>query len=39
MDFALIYRLVLAGKQQQLEAPGATWERYHADFLVGRYLK
>ena len=35
----LIYLLVLVDKQQQLEAPGAAWERYYADFLSGRYLK
>src|SRR5207248_1342798 len=35
----LIYLLVLADKQQQLEAPGVAWERYYADFLVGRYLR
>jgi hypothetical protein len=37
MDFALLYLLMLAHKQQQLEALGAAWERYYADFLVGRY--
>jgi hypothetical protein len=35
----LIYLLVLADKLQQLEAPGAAWERYYADFLVRRYLR
>jgi hypothetical protein len=31
--------LVLADKQQNAEAPGAQWERYYADFFIGRYLK
>jgi len=35
----LIYLLVLVDKQQMSEAPGAQWERYYADFFVGRYLK
>jgi hypothetical protein len=35
----LIYLLVLADKQQNAEAPGARWERYYADFFIGRYLK
>jgi hypothetical protein len=35
----LIYLLVLADKQQQLEAPGTVWERWYADFLVQRYRK
>jgi hypothetical protein len=35
----LIYLLVLADKQQQLEAPGAAWARWYADFLVQRYRK
>jgi hypothetical protein len=35
----LIYLLVLADKQQQLEAPGAAWERWYAAFLVQRYRK
>jgi hypothetical protein len=35
----LIYLLVLADKTQSLDAPGATWERYYADFLLRRYLK
>lgn len=35
----LIYLLVLADKQQQLEAPGAAWERWYADFFIRRYMK
>jgi len=35
----LIYLLVLADKQQQLEAPGTVWERWYADFFVQRYCK
>ena len=35
----LIYLLVLADKTQSLEAPGAQWERYYADFLLRRYVK
>ncbi|GHO96204.1 hypothetical protein KSF_062520 [Reticulibacter mediterranei] len=35
----LIYLLVLVDKQQKIEAPGAQWERYYADFFVTRYLK
>jgi hypothetical protein len=35
----LIYLLVLADKQQMMEAPGAHWERYYADFFITRYLK
>jgi hypothetical protein len=35
----LIYLLVLADRQQQLEAPGASWERWYADFFVQRYRK
>jgi hypothetical protein len=35
----LIYLLVLADKTQSLDAPGAKWERYYADFLLRRYLK
>ena len=35
----LIYLLVLADKRQQVEAPGAGWERYYADVFVRRYLK
>jgi hypothetical protein len=35
----LIYLLVLADKQQMMEAPGAHWERYYADFFISRYLK
>jgi hypothetical protein len=35
----LIYLLVLADKQQQLEAPGAVWERWYADFFIRRYRK
>ena len=33
----LVYLLVLADKQQQLDAPGAVWERWYANFLVQRY--
>ena len=33
----LIYLLVLADKTQNLDAPGAKWERYYADFLLRRY--
>ena len=35
----LIYLLVLADKTQSLDAPGAKWERYYADFLLRRYLR
>ena len=35
----LIYLLVLADKTQNIDAPGAKWERYYADFLLRRYLK
>ena len=35
----LIYLLVLVDKTQSLDAPGAKWERYYADFLLRRYLK
>jgi hypothetical protein len=35
----LIYLLVLADKTQNLDAPGARWERFYADFLLRRYLK
>ena len=35
----LIYLLVLADKTQTLDAPGAKWERYYADFLLRRYVK
>lgn len=35
----LIYLLVLADKQQMMEAPGARWERYYADFFLSRYRK
>jgi hypothetical protein len=35
----LIYLLVLVDKQQMIEAPGASWENYYADFFVNRYLK
>jgi hypothetical protein len=34
----LIYLLVLADKRQTLEAPGAHWERWYADFFITRYL-
>jgi hypothetical protein len=33
----LIYLLVLADKTQNMEAPGARWERYYADFFLRRY--
>ena len=33
----LIYLLVLADKTRSLDAPGAKWERYYADFLLRRY--
>jgi hypothetical protein len=33
----LIYLLVLADQQQNLEAPGGRWERYSADFFLSRY--
>ena len=33
----LIYLLVIADKQQNLEAPGGRWERYYADFFLSRY--
>jgi hypothetical protein len=33
----LIYLLVLADKQQNLEAPGGRWERYYAAFFLSRY--
>jgi hypothetical protein len=33
----LIYLLVLADKQQNLEAPGGRWERDYADFFLSRY--
>ncbi len=33
----LIYLLVLADKQQNLEAPGGRWARYYADFFLSRY--
>ena len=35
----LIYLLVLADKQHNLEAPGSQWERYYADFFVSRYIR
>lgn len=35
----LIYLLVLVDRQQKLEAPGAHWENYYADFFASRYLK
>jgi len=35
----LIYLLVLADKTQNLDAPGAKWERYYADFLLRRYRR
>ena len=35
----LIYLLVRADKEQVLEAPGARWERYYADFFLSRYRK
>jgi hypothetical protein len=35
----LIYLLVLADKQQNLDAPGARWERYYADFFLSRYRR
>jgi hypothetical protein len=35
----LIYLLVLADKTQNLDAPGAKWERFYADFLLRRYLR
>jgi hypothetical protein len=34
----LIYLLVSMEKEQALEAPGANWQRYYADYLIGRYL-
>ncbi|NDJ59995.1 MAG: hypothetical protein GYB67_02655 [Chloroflexi bacterium] len=33
----LVYLLVRLDKEQQLEAPGANWPRYYADWLVGNY--
>ncbi len=33
----LVYLLVFADKQQNLEAPGGRWERYYADFFLSRY--
>lgn len=33
----LIYLLVLADKMQQLTAPGASWERWYAEFFIQRY--
>jgi hypothetical protein len=35
----LIYLLVLADKQQNMEAPGGRWERYYAEFCLSRYHK
>jgi hypothetical protein len=35
----LIYLLVGADKEQVMRAPGGNWERYYADFFVGRYAK
>src|SRR5215471_12805485 len=35
----LIYLLVLADKQQNLDAPGGRWERYYADFFLTRYRR
>lgn len=35
----LIYLLVLADKQQNVEAPGGRWERYYADFFLSRYRR
>ncbi len=35
----LIYLLVLADKTQNIEAPGAQWERFYADFFISRYYK
>lgn len=34
----LVYLLVLADKQQNLQAPGAKWPRYYARFFIERYL-
>lgn len=34
----LIYLLVRADKEQSGEAPGGKWERYYADFFLGRYI-
>lgn len=33
----LIYLLVLADKDLNMEAPGANWQRYYADFFLNRY--
>jgi hypothetical protein len=33
----LVYLLVLADKTQTLEAPGAKWEDWYADFFLNRY--
>jgi hypothetical protein len=33
----LVYLLVRADKQQNLEAPGGRWESYYADFFLSRY--
>ena len=35
----LIYLLVLVDKQQKIEAPGAQWERFYANFFFTRYLE
>ena len=35
----LIYLLVLADKQQMMEAPGGQWEQYYAHLFVSRYLR
>jgi hypothetical protein len=33
----LVYLIVLADKEQQLEAPGADWATYYTHFFLGRY--
>jgi hypothetical protein len=35
----LIYLLVRADKEQMMEAPGAAWERYYAEFFIRRYSR
>ena len=34
----LIDLLVLAAREQTLQAPGADWERWYADFLITRFV-
>ena len=33
----LVYLLIWVANEQPLDAPGADWARYYADFFIQRY--